>query len=84
MRIIKPDAVIVSMLFVNPKDKTLYWHDSDTIEITDAQLNYIYKTYEDMGMNWYRSHGITVSVSPKPSFAIWFRGLLSLAGKKNR
>ena len=35
MRIVKPDAVIVSLLFINPKDKTLYWHDSDTIEITD-------------------------------------------------
>jgi hypothetical protein len=41
MRIIKPDAVIVSLLFINPKDRTLYWHDADTIEISDAQLDWI-------------------------------------------
>jgi hypothetical protein len=33
MRIVKKDAIIVSMLLVNFKDKTLYWKASDTLEI---------------------------------------------------
>jgi len=51
------------------------------IEISDTQLNWIHKTYEDMGMNWFRSNGVTNSISSKPSFAVWFRALISLTGE---